>query len=191
MLNENFISKILSIILTIVLFFSSIKFFMKKEFSLVFYVVFVYIVYIILLYFEYRKKYKIQPYIKILLVSAIIIDVVWGFYLDLYDTSSWFDKLLHLFGCFCFTLVFVSIIHSRVKILSPSKTIIFIFITSLGVASGVFYELIEFVLDIVIKTKTQNGLVDTNLDLLFDTFGSMAAACLILYRKVGIYIQNK
>ncbi|QZY53624.1 hypothetical protein [Crassaminicella profunda] len=189
MLKKKFISKILSLIFTIVLFFISIQFFIKKEISLLLYVVFVYIVYLILLYFEYKKGYKIETYIKVLIVSSLIIDIVWGFYFDMYHTSNWFDKLMHLFGCFCFTLVLVSIIHSYVKILSPSKIIIFIFITSLGVTSGVFYEFIEFGLDVVIKTQTQNGLVDTNLDLLFDTFGSMAAAGLVLYKKVGIYIQ--
>lgn len=186
MLEKNFTSKVLSCILTIVLFVFSVKFFMRKQILLVLYVVFVYIVYIILLYFESRKKYKIKPYVKALMVIAIILDIVWGLYFNLYHTSNWFDKAMHMFGCFSFTLLFISIIHSHIKRISHSKIIIFIFITSLGVTSGVFYEFIEFGFDTIFKSKSQNGLIDTNLDLIFDTFGAMAAASLILYRKVSI-----
>lgn len=187
MLEENSTSKVLLYILTIVLFIFSVKFFITKQISIVLYIIFIYITYIILLYFEGRKKYKIKSYVKTFIVITIILDIVFGFYFNLYHTSNWFDKAMHMFGCFSFTLLFISIIHSNIKRFSHSKIIIFILITSLGITSGVFYEFIEFGWDIISKSKTQKGLLDTNLDLIFDTFGAMAAASLILYRKVSIY----
>ncbi|WP_141228368.1 hypothetical protein [Anaeromicrobium sediminis] len=99
----------------------------------------------------------------------------------MYDVTKWFDNAIHMFGSFSFTLLLNYIFH--VKKISDSKIVIFVYATSLGIATGVFYEFVEFALDMILKTTTQEGLIDTNLDLIFDTFGAMIASILIIYRK--------
>ncbi|WP_165916328.1 hypothetical protein [Marinisporobacter balticus] len=183
MIKEDFNSRLITSIFTIFIFIISVTFFMKKQIYLVLYAIFIYVIYIIFLYFESRKIYKVKNYIKALVVITIMIDIVAGFYFNFYHTTNWFDKAMHMFGCFSFTLLFHSMIHLYIKNFSDFKIVIFIFITSLGVTSGVFYEFIEFGLDVILKSKNQNGLIDTNLDLLFDTLGSMLATIFIIYRK--------
>jgi hypothetical protein len=154
---------------------------MKKETYYVIYVIFIYVIYMIFLYLEKKNIFKIKLYIKILIVITIIIDVVGGFYFKLYETTGWFDNVMHGLGGFSVTIFFNYVLG--VKKISSSRILVFIFAWSVGIATGVFYELAEFALDIILKTKTQRGLVDTNLDLLFGTLGAMIGSVFIVYRK--------
>ncbi|MCM1991694.1 hypothetical protein [Oceanirhabdus seepicola] len=130
-------------------------------------------------------------YIKVLVIITIILHNLFGQYFNLYKTTNWFDKVLHLFGTFSCSLFFYSIIDSSVEIFSESKIFNFIFITSIGITIGVFLENIEFILDVIFKTKNQHGLVDNNLDLIFNLFGATLAGILGTFRTIGKQPENK
>jgi uncharacterized membrane protein YjdF len=51
-----------------------------------------------------------------------------------------------------------------------------IFVFSVGITIGAIFEIIEFTFDKAKHTKMQKGLKDTDLDLIFDVIGSVAAA---------------
>ncbi|WZL74240.1 hypothetical protein QBE52_05750 [Clostridiaceae bacterium 35-E11] len=186
-MNKYLMLKLIRFIFDAIMFIICIGFFIKKQIFLVYYVIFLYAAYKLFLYFESKKKDQVKLDIKILMMITIILDVVGGFYLNLYDTNHWFDKFMHFFGSFSLTLFYCGLIQLWTGIFSHSKMLMFIFLSSLGIASGAIYEIMEFVLDFIFKTNNQAGLIDTNLDLIFDIFGANLAAALSIYRKDCIY----
>ena len=92
-----------------------------------------------------------------------------------YNISKYYDRLLHAFGSFSFSLFFYSILD---KITIPtiySKFYISIFVTTIGISLGCIFEIYEFILDSTTNSNNQHGLTDTNYDLISDVIGSIAA----------------
>jgi hypothetical protein len=63
---------------------------------------------------------------------------------------------------------------------SPNS-VIFVFVVALGALIGVVFELYEFTVDMIFKTKNQHGLIDTDVDLIFDIIGAILAGSFVLY----------
>jgi len=116
---------------------------------------------------------------KLILISVMIsifIQTFFGYYKNLFMRSKVFDRYLHAYGSFSFALFFYSLID---KLLSPvvtPKLYAAIFVFSVGITIGAIFEIIEFAFDKAKHTKMQKGLKDTDLDLIFDVIGSVAAA---------------
>ncbi len=108
----------------------------------------------------------------------MLIHSYFGTYLNLYHKSETFDLLLHLFGTYSFTLFYYSLLNH----FSPKPNSInireIILIISLGIAIGTVFELFEFLYDLFNKpsSHSQLGLVDTNLDLIFNIIGAFLAS---------------
>ena len=71
-------------------------------------------------------------------------------YCKVYRKSKTYDRYLHLFGSFTFSLFTYSIISSLMKPV-PSKGYVAVLIAMLGISVGDFFEIAEFTLDTVLK----------------------------------------
>ena len=111
------------------------------------------------------------------IMAVIICDSLLGVYFDLYLTSSLFDKIQHVAGTYAFTLFFHQIIC---KFTQPvwGRGLLFIHMFLLWVALGALYEVSEFLGDQLLKPNvpSQTSLLDTDLDLIADSIGSLLAA---------------
>lgn len=143
-----------------------------------------FILFIILLYshFEKQKKIYIDNYIKILVTLDIFAHIYIGELLNIYDNSFVFDKCLHLFGTFGFTLLAYALLRNTVYNGIGSKMFKFILIASVGITIGTLFEMVEFTCDTFLGTYSQKGLLDTDLDMLFNIIGSSLAALFMNYR---------
>lgn len=140
-----------------------------------------YAVVIALLIYEYFSKIKISGFIITCTVISLIGHTFAGKFLDLYHKSISFDRYLHMFGSFSFALLVFSIINQIVK-LESGMFYIFLFVTLLGISIGVFFEIAEFIHDkYTNKPKCQHGLTDTDVDMIFNIFGSIIAGFISLY----------
>ena len=128
--------------------------------------------------------FRIQvPYWTILLTMiATFISVFFGHYLQMYYRSIIFDRYLHAYGTFSFALLFFYLLdHLLTTGGSPLFLSVFVFL--LGNTLGVIFELLEFSHDLkpTNTSKSQHGLKDTNMDMLFNLFGAIGAAVLIYF----------
>lgn len=168
-------SNILTIIFTIIVLLTAVGFLIRKDYKLFLNSISIYISYLLFIYFENKKGFKIENYIKALVITTGILHNFFGQYLNLYRTTIWFDKGLHIFGTFSFALLCYSVLNLSIEFFSKYKLFTFIVIMSLGITVGAILENFEFFLDVIFKTNNQHGNVDTNLDLIFNTVGGILA----------------
>ncbi|MGG3801876.1 hypothetical protein [Metabacillus fastidiosus] len=132
------------------------------------------LVYIIL---ELKQKWTIPLYIRTVVILSILSNSVFGEFINLYVSSVFYDRLQHIFGTYSMTLWAFFVIQQFVKIRFINKKFIIIFIVSLSVTLGTFYEINEFFQDEFFKPiiKNQPSLLDTDLDLISDLLGGIIA----------------
>jgi len=135
-------------------------------------------------FLEARYGFQMNTYVRVMAVLTLFFDGFFGCYLDLYTTSSIFDKLLHTFGTYAFSLFAYVLV---VQLLKHSVTSLFKFIlvVSLGVSMGAFYEILEFLTDTFSHPipMSQTSLLDTDLDLIGDVIGANIAAIHAIFRN--------
>lgn len=123
------------------------------------------------------------PYWTILLtMAAAFISGFFGQYLRMYYRSIAFDRYLHAYGAFAYSLLFFYLLdHFLVMGGSPFFLSLFVFL--LGNTLGVIFELLEFSHDLkpANTSKSQHGLKDTDMDMLFNLYGSIGAAAYIYF----------
>jgi uncharacterized membrane protein YjdF len=134
---------------------------------------------------EIKKNLYMSNYIRFLIIATLLAHEIMGDYLDFYSSSLIFDKGLHFFGTYSFTLFTYGIINALIPNNSVEKPYKFIFIISLGMALGQLFEFLEFAIDIIIKPTppAQNDLIDTNLDMILNTLGAIIAALQLTFSK--------
>lgn len=142
-----------------------------------------YLVFWLYIYLENKFAFHVIDLILLLVVITLFGHFYLGENLRLYYITKYYDRYLHLFGTISFTLMTYSIIRYTLNPTFKADIILIMFIVSWGVFLGVIFELIEFILDLIFKTKNQSGLVDTNVDLIFDILGALVASGIIVYFK--------
>ncbi len=125
-------------------------------------------------------NFYVPNYSVILIMLTIVGHVFVGRFLNYYNKSILFDRYLHAFGSFSFAIFSYCLILLINTPATNSGVITAIFVFSLGLALGCILELIEFALDKTINKKpssqkSQRGLADTDWDMIFNVFGSLAA----------------
>lgn len=130
---------------------------------------------IIYIFVERKEKWEIPFYIRFITLLSITFNDFLGDYFNLYVTSAIYDRFQHIFGTYALTLWIFYVLQQLVKIKLNNKKLITIFIISLALALGTFYELIEFMEDEIYKPTVRNqpSLEDTNLDLISDFCGGI------------------
>lgn len=120
-------------------------------------------------------KISVPSYILFITMLTILGSCFFGHYLGGYTKSKIFDRYLHAFGAFSFSLLIYCIIDNYINTAS-SKLFQAIFIFLAGSTLGVFFELIEMCHDRKKDDpKCQKGLKDTNMDMLFNLIGKLVA----------------
>lgn len=127
--------------------------------------------------FELKSGLVLNSYIRFGVMAAILSDSLFGLYLNFYLTSSVFDKLQHVLGSYVFALFAYNLIFTISRPIT-GKGFIFVFVLALGLSIGAVYEVGEFIGDSFFNPQvpSQPSLLDTNLDLIADILGSLAAA---------------
>ncbi|WP_094604837.1 hypothetical protein SPSIL_019050 [Sporomusa silvacetica DSM 10669] len=149
------------------------------------------VLWILYTFWEVKSGITISNYIRASVMTILISDSYFGLYLDIYVTSSIFDKVQHVFGSYVFSLFAYSIIC---KLAQPmiGRGFTFIFILTLGLSIGAIYEVGEFLGDSIAKPSmpSQPNLLDTNLDLIADIMGALLAAVHVTIILVGNLNNN-
>lgn len=132
---------------------------------------------------EYKYRFYMDNYVRMLVMTAILTDGFFGYYLEYYVTSFVFDKIQHAFGTYAFAF-FAYVLTVQLK---PRPILgqgfIFVLVTALGISIGAIYEIVEFLVDRYGNPiiPSQASLLDTNLDIICDMLGAMLAAVQVAY----------
>lgn len=165
--------------------FSTVKLFQSKKKEYAKSALAVYIFYTAIFLAVWFLKIAVPPYLLLLTMLTVLGACFFGHYLDLYTKSKTFDRYLHGFGSFSFALLTYSIL---VHYIEAGGSLLFraLFVFLVGNTLGVFFELIEMRHDKKTTQKrrekpknaelSQKGLMDTDMDMLFNLFGSALAA---------------
>lgn len=122
-----------------------------------------------------------MPYFSLILIILVLFfHSYFGYYLDLYNKSKMFDRFLHAYGSFSFSLLFYFLL-SNFLIYGGSVAFRALYIFLLGVTIGAIYEAIEYFIDSKHDLKLQRGLKDTDFDIIADILGSLASAAYAYY----------
>lgn len=133
---------------------------------------------------EFRFDVYIDTYVRSVAMVATVSDCFFGYYCNFYLTSGAFDKIQHVFGTYAAALLAYLLIIRWLK-QSYSQVSVFILVLSLGISIGMFYEVGEFLGDLITNpvNKSQPSLLDTNLDMIGDIIGATIAAIHALYQE--------
>lgn len=101
---------------------------------------------------------------------------------DLYRHISWYDNVVHFVTAFVITLLIGSILYQQKKLLSGKnkKILHVIILTSLGLAVGVGWEVVEWLFESVIIPLQPMTVYDLMTDLIIDSIGAFIAATAIV-----------
>jgi len=147
------------------------------------------VIWIIYSVLEVKYDIGVKSYIQALVITTIVSDSFLGLYIDLYTTSTVFDKVQHVFGSYSFSL-FAYNLTCNLTQPKISRSFRFIFVISLGLGIGALYEIGEFLGDFIFKPDipSQPSLLDTDLDLIADFIGALLAA---IHSVTLLLIDNK
>lgn len=125
---------------------------------------------------ERYTAFKLHNLIRMLLCLTLIAHSLLGEYFRFYYDTVFFDNALHCFGTFSFALAAYNLMTTFIIIQSSHPGLfIFLIVTAMGISLGTIFELLEFILDLILKEKNQFGLIDTDWDLFYDLIGALLA----------------
>ena len=128
-------------------------------------------------------------------VTAVVIalllatHIVLGMQIELYETSKWYDKAMHVLGSSAIAGILIIAVHtycSRYRIELPF-TLITLSVFAGTLSAGALWEIFEFAIDRTGFFNAQRGLHDTMLDLLADATGAILATSVF---AATIWIKN-
>ncbi len=127
------------------------------------------------------SRTAVPPEILLSTMLTVFAACVFGHYLKYFTQSRVFDRYLHAFGTFSFAPLAYCILDRFVE--TGGSTLfrtLFVFLT--GNMLGVLFELVEMCHDEKNAAKDQKGLMDTDMDLLFNLIGSAIAGVYACFR---------
>jgi len=128
-----------------------------------------------------RREIVVLPWELVLWIFIVIFLHNLGLSLKFYDYIWWWDKLTHFLSTALIAdFGFIGIVIADKYIQSiylPPKFLPF-FIIIFVMAMGVFWEIIEYLFDLLFGTRMQYSLPDTIMDLVFDLLGAVTIAVL-------------
>lgn len=142
-------------------------------------------------------KFKLDPKLKIALILFIFSAQVLGSVLDFYGKFLWWDTMLHTISGVIFFFIGVALIeqvNQKTNRANIHKVIALLFGVFFALATGVIWEIIEFLIDTYLNGNMQvtKGMIgqeavkDTMIDLISVTVGSTVIAI-----EEGIKLKNK
>ena len=118
--------------------------------------------------------FSVPSYVILLSMLAVFIHCFCGYYVNLYNRSQVFDRYLHAFGSFAFSLFVYCLIRNLFEV-GGSKAFQSLFVFAVGMALGEIFELVEAAIDAKSGAGAQRGLKDTDTDMLGNLIGSLLA----------------
>ncbi len=91
-----------------------------------------------------------------------------------------FDQVVHFFGFFVSTLVVYHLLKPYLNSQANWK-VVYPLIIAAGMGLGVLNEIVEFMAVVIFPNTGVGGYYNTAIDLIFNTFGAIAAAFFIHY----------
>lgn len=154
-----------------------IGFSIRGEFDYIFNPVAMSVLYIIVLVLEKYTPFMLKPYIRVCLTLTLLSHSIVGEYFKIYESSKFFDKGLHFFGTFTFSLIVYNLLSTWIRFRpSHRRLATFVIVLALGISIGTLFELLEYFMDVVFNEYNQRGLKDTNLDQICNLIGAVSAA---------------
>ncbi|MCX7710700.1 MAG: hypothetical protein N2484_12740 [Clostridia bacterium] len=140
---------------------------------------------------EKKMKFQLENQLRLFIMVSAVLNSFFGEYMGLYYSTPYHDKILHMVGTFAFALAIYSVMNKIIAATPVSRLYIFILLVSLGALVGVVMELMEYFSDVLFKTYNQFGLVDTNVDMIYDMLGGILAGLYCAYgvRNAGFIHQ--
>ena len=133
------------------------------------------------LFYDYYFRLNIPEFIVTCTVLTVIGHCLLGNYLDYYHRSKRYDRGLHLFGAFSFSLL-VYFILNGITPFEANNLYRILFVITMGISIGTLFEILEFIHDTVSnKAKCQHGLADTDYDMIFNALGALIAGLMVPY----------
>lgn len=172
-------------ILSALCIFSIVRLFQVKKKTYAKSALSVYIFYTAVFLAIWILKIAVPSYLLLLTMLTILGACFFGHYLDYYTKSKTFNRYLHGFGSFSFSLLTYCIL---VHYIEDGGSLLFraLFVFLAGNTLGIIFELIEMRHDkktskkrqekLKNTEKSQKGLMDTDMDILFNLIGSALAA---------------
>jgi hypothetical protein len=139
---------------------------------------------LVYIFVEARYRLQMNNYVRTLVVLTIFFDAFFGYYCDWYVSSFVFDKALHVFGAYAFSL-FAYLLVLQFENGSLTCPVKFILAAALGLSLGAGYEILEFITDSISHPSppSQPSLLDTDIDLIGDLLGGLLAAIHVISRN--------
>lgn len=135
---------------------------------------------VIYLFIEAKMDWKLPIYIRLLIILSIISNGVLGVALNLYHNpkTPLFDQIQHTFACYAVSIWLYYILQQVSGVIFTKKIMHVVIILCFALALGACYEMCEFAVDHIIKSKTKNqdSLYDTDLDLISNLIGGIIAS---------------
>ncbi len=158
MIGEIMINKIFTIIKLIVV----ISIFISIKYTNITTIFTLLLTLILLLLADYTKKklnytYKLQILIYIFLLLAQL----GGVLLNLYDTSNYYDDVIHTLSSFLMAALSLTILNKLTK--EPNKKLKIIFAISLSLSIAAIWEITEFTIDRVLNKDMQKDTIITTI----------------------------
>lgn len=167
-------------------FFIALGFILKGSFNQIANPISTSLFFLLLLLLDRYTKFELNGLTRVLVMITLISHSLFGEYLRAYYTTGYFDNLLHFFGTFSFALLSYEVFLTFIKVRSSLPALFIILLVSfLGISLGTFFELLEFALDRLLHERNQFGLIDTDLDLLFDVVGAFCAGIFIAIKNAS------
>ncbi len=141
------------------------------------------LLYLFFLSYEHKKGIIITNFIRISVTLSLLANGFLGDYLQLYNSSMYFDKILHVFGTFSFSAFIFLIVERQGHFQLIPRYLVFIFVLLLGSFLGTVFEIAEFLVDIIFKTVNQSSNADTNIDMICDILGAALAGIFAVSSK--------
>lgn len=149
---------------------------------------------VLYLVLEEKTGWQIPISIRILVVFSILSNGLIGVVLNLYHTTAYFDNVQHAVTSYAVSIWAYYLLQQFAGVVITSKKLHFVIIVCLALSIGASYEIFEFSLDHIIKTKNKNqfSLYDTDLDLIANLIGGVIAAIhFVLSKRLNSFLITK
>ena len=128
--------------------------------------------------------------ISLCVTALLFAHIVFGMQAGLYETSTIYDKLMHMFGCSAIAGLVIAAVSRYCARTQTRLPVPLLWVLAVGVVVtlGTFWEVFEFAVDRTGLFQAQRGLTDTMFDLIADTLGAVATACAFVglsKRRIG------
>lgn len=128
--------------------------------------------FILLAVFFIAQRDRLPAMFSFLFVTAGLANAA-GYVFDLWQMPVWFDEAVHFFTSFTVLTAFGWLLFNRTNMNAAAHAVKFVLVVAgAGVVLGILWEAFEWIIGII------GSPADTLVDIVMDTFGSIAAGLL-------------